>query len=90
MDGIVLRHGTDQCPSTPTDLNVTHPLSFLAHQLAGPAFPTMLDELGFPQNLALDLFHHAPQLVAEALDESADQMVQTTRVGALELTGPVG
>lgn len=50
----------------------------------------MLDELGFPQNLALDLFHHAPQLVAEALDEPADQKVQTTRVGGLELTGPVG
>lgn len=64
---------TESVPSTLllqySQMDATYPLSFLAHQLAGPAFMTMLDNVGFPQNLALDLFHHTSQLVAEALDK---------------------
>jgi hypothetical protein len=71
-------------------MNATYPLSFLARQLAGPAFTTMINNLGFPQNLALELFHRTSQLVAKALDERpTDQMMQTAG-GTLELTGPVG
>lgn len=71
--------------------NVTYPLSFLAHQLADPAFAAMRHKLGPPKHLALDLFRHAFQLVAEALDvRPRISRVHTVHADALELTGPSG
>ena len=72
-------------------MNATYPLSFLARQLAGPTFTAVLNNLGFAQNLTLELFHHTSQLVAKALDERpTDQKVQTIHACAFELTGSVG